>query len=259
MRIIFLFIGVIFFENLSFPQSFENFVDTRDGKSYRSIKIGRQVWMAENLSTQYFRNGDIIPHAKTKEEWLQASTNKTPAWCYYENDSTNNQYFGKLYNWYAVDDKRGLAPEGWIIPISTDISQLVEYLCNLKAIDKVNGCASPEPCKCAYADIGDMMKLSINKDWGRKANNKSGWSSTPGGMRGVWLYSEGLVANFKLKGQLGEWWLADSKELSDSYKKMYPNHPGFSNSFYMEAKNNFVQQIETEKGFGFSVRCIRAD
>ncbi|MCH8535382.1 MAG: fibrobacter succinogenes major paralogous domain-containing protein [Flavobacteriaceae bacterium] len=93
-----------------------------------SAKIGNQVWMTKNLDVERFRNGDLIPHAKTKEEWSEALNNKTPAWCYFNNDPKNGATHGKMYNWYAVKDKRGLAPEGWKIPKSKDWEILVSNL-----------------------------------------------------------------------------------------------------------------------------------
>jgi uncharacterized protein (TIGR02145 family) len=76
------------------------------------ITIGDQVWMAENLSVDTFRNGDPIPHAETDEQWVDASENGQPAWCYYDNDPANGKKYGKLYYWHAVNDPPGLAPEG---------------------------------------------------------------------------------------------------------------------------------------------------
>lgn len=82
----------------------------------KSIKIGNQTWMTENLNVDNFQNGDIIPEAKTTEEWEQAGKRQQPVWCYYDYDINNGKKYGKLYNWYAVNDPRGLAPKGWHIP-----------------------------------------------------------------------------------------------------------------------------------------------
>jgi hypothetical protein len=82
----------------------------------KEMKIGNQIWMAENLNVDKFRNGDLIPEAKTDEEWITADENNQPAWCYINNDPATANNFGKLYNWPAVADPRGLAPEGWHIP-----------------------------------------------------------------------------------------------------------------------------------------------
>lgn len=80
------------------------------------VKIGDQIWMPENLNVDTFRNGDSIHHMQTKEEWDDAAHNEVPAWCYYDFDPSNGEKYGKLYNWHAVNDPRGLAPDGWRVP-----------------------------------------------------------------------------------------------------------------------------------------------
>jgi uncharacterized protein (TIGR02145 family) len=99
-----------------------------DGKVYKTVVIGTQNWMAENLNTSKFRNGDPIPEAKTDEEWKKAKDNEQPAWCYYNNDSELGERCGKLYNWHAVIDPRGLAPNGWHISTKYDWTILCDYL-----------------------------------------------------------------------------------------------------------------------------------
>jgi uncharacterized protein (TIGR02145 family) len=103
------------------------------------VKIGNQIWMAKNLDVAHFRNGDPIPEAKSIRDWEKAGKNKKPAWCYFENNAKNNGGIGKLYNWYAVKDERGLAPDGWRIPSVEDWSNLLETLGGEKqAIKKIN-------------------------------------------------------------------------------------------------------------------------
>lgn len=93
---------------ISYSQQLGTFTDTRDGITYKTVKIGTQTWMAENLITTKFRNGDPVPEAKSDDEWVV----KKSSWCYYDNDPKNGLKYGKLYNWYALMDPRGLAPEG---------------------------------------------------------------------------------------------------------------------------------------------------
>lgn len=95
---------------------------------YKTVTIGTQVWMKENLNVSTFRNGDPIPEAKTDEEWKAAGDAKQPAWCYYDNDPNNGAKYGKLYNWYAVNDSRGLAPEGWHVPTDQEWTDLIGFL-----------------------------------------------------------------------------------------------------------------------------------
>lgn len=100
----------------------------RDGNSYGTVRIGNQEWMDRNLATSRFRNGDLIPEAKTPEEWLMYTREGKPAWCVQKNDKENNELYGKLYNWYAVIDSRGLAPRGWHIPADEEWKALTDYL-----------------------------------------------------------------------------------------------------------------------------------
>lgn len=92
------------------------------------VTIGNQVWMTKNLDVSTFSNEDPIPQAKTNEEWEKAGQNGEPAWCYYDNNPDNGDRYGKLYNWYAVNDPRGLAPKGWKIPSVDDWSRLTDFL-----------------------------------------------------------------------------------------------------------------------------------
>ena len=94
----------------------------------QEIKIGNQIWMTENLGVDYFRNGDEIPRVESIDEWVKASEAGQPAWCYYNNDSNKGKKYNKLYNWFAVNDPRGLAPEGWHIPNDLECKILTNNL-----------------------------------------------------------------------------------------------------------------------------------
>ena len=102
-----------------------------DGNIYKTIQIGDQVWMAENLKVSHFRNGEPIAHAKSKIEWARYGEGIFtifPQWASPGFDSSNEKIHGKLYNWHAVNDARGLAPEGWHIPTKEEWEQLANYL-----------------------------------------------------------------------------------------------------------------------------------
>jgi uncharacterized protein (TIGR02145 family) len=94
----------------------------------QSVTIGTQTWTTKNLDVATFRNGDAIPQAKTFKEWKDAGNNKQPAWCYYDDDAKNGTKYGTLYNWYAVNDARGLAPAGWHIPTDEEWTVLSTFL-----------------------------------------------------------------------------------------------------------------------------------
>ena len=94
----------------------------------QEIKIGTQTWTTKNLDVSKFRNGEAIPLAKTNAEWELAGQNQQPTWCYYENKGENGTTYGKLYNWYAVNDPRGLAPTGYHVPTDAEWTILTDYL-----------------------------------------------------------------------------------------------------------------------------------
>lgn len=94
-----------------------------DGNKYNTMKIGKQVWTLQNLNVEHYRNGDLIPKIKDVNK-LQESTEG--AWCHFWNDKEKDEIFGKLYNWYAVNDSRGLAPEGWHIPDDKDWLEFIK-------------------------------------------------------------------------------------------------------------------------------------
>ena len=114
----------------------------QNGNEFDTVQIGFQTWSCQNLNVDKFRNGDPIHHAKSENEWVNASRNKQPAWCYFDNDPGNGNKHGKLYNWYAVNDARGLAPEGWRVPTDDDWHQFVNnfggFPTNIKKIKKNN-------------------------------------------------------------------------------------------------------------------------
>ena len=96
-----------------------------DGNTYPSIVINTRRWMSKNLEVTKYRNGDVIPEVTDFTQWNNLTTG---AWCYYANTSTNGITYGKLYNWYAINDPRGLAPAGWSIPTDQEWTSLVTFL-----------------------------------------------------------------------------------------------------------------------------------
>lgn len=104
---------------------------TYDGFTYHTIKIGNQFWTIENAHVTHYRNGDFIRNLKTNTEWAGAKTaTDSGAWCYYNNtnNSDSQKLYGKLYNWYAVNDTRGLAPQGWHVANNKDWDKLMDNL-----------------------------------------------------------------------------------------------------------------------------------
>ena len=188
-------------------------------KQYNSVRIGGQIWMSENLNVSHFRNGDSIPEVRTPEDWEKAGKEQKPAWCYYDNNPENNSKFGKLYNWYAVNDPRGLAPAGWHIPDDVEWKKMTESLGGgMKAI----------------------QKMKSKTDWPSSStgNNESGFSALPGGYR----YDYGF---FYSAGLFGVWWSSPAESVSFAWLFYQIHHFGKAFRYF------------PNKAFGFSVRCVK--
>jgi uncharacterized protein (TIGR02145 family) len=140
---------------------------------YESVRIGNQEWMTRNLDVDRFRNGDLIPHIESKEEWKNAGENGHPAWCYYDNDLENGKKYGKLYNWFAVNDPRGLAPKGWHIP-SKEEWDILEYFLGWKK-KSLNNLKSVEGWEAWIDEDGEIQNGN--------GDNLSGFNVLPGGYR----------------------------------------------------------------------------
>ncbi len=185
----------------------------------QSVTIGTQTWTATNLDIATFRNGDAIPQAKTTEEWKAAGENKQAAWCYYENNSENGTKYGKLYNWYAVNDSRGLAPAGYHIPTDEEWTVLSTFL--------------------GGEDIAGK-KMKSTSGWNDDGNgtNSSGFSVLPGGYR---LFD----GNFYNVGYHGYWWSASEYNESNARLRR------------LDYSSSNLYRYFDRKSYGFSVRCVR--
>jgi uncharacterized protein (TIGR02145 family) len=190
----------------------------RNSANSGHIKIGTQIWASKNLDVTLFRNGESIQEAKTNEEWLNAGNEGKPAWCYYGNNPGNNKKYGKLYNWFAVNDTRGLAPAGWHVPGDEEWTILIGFLGgeNNAAIE---------------------MKSKTGWEYAGNGTNMSGFSAIPGGYRNF----NGAFGYFITNGY---WW---------SSSKADDNNAWFRNLYYF---NNIVTRDRDRKSVGFSVRCV---
>jgi hypothetical protein len=110
---------------VSFATLFPGAVVDIDGNAYHTVTIGNQVWMVENLKVTHYRNGDAIPNVTDGTAWLDLTTG---AYCEYDNDVNNVATYGRLYNWYSVNDSRNIAPAGCHVPSDDDWQTLVDYL-----------------------------------------------------------------------------------------------------------------------------------
>jgi len=99
----------------------------QEGKTFKTVKIGDQLWMAENLNVTHFRNGEEIPTGKASSDWQREGEAGNPMWCNQGNDPELSKKYGRLYNWFAVNDKRGLAPKGWHVATDAEWKKLIDF------------------------------------------------------------------------------------------------------------------------------------
>jgi uncharacterized protein (TIGR02145 family) len=206
-------------------------IDSRK-EIYREVQIGNIIWMGSNLNVNTFRNGDTIPEARSNREWFEAASFERPAWCK-SNDG------GKLYNWYAVNDARKLAPQGWRIPNSNDFQYLIDY-----AVDEEDNNAD----LLIKAFDWNVNKKSISFfssffNWILGTNKSINFQAKPSGIRDVHgEYSR--VSDF----EAGFWSSSSAYDMGKSLKLD-------RSEFY----HKYVRAIPSicNKGKGYSVRCIK--
>lgn len=152
-----------------------------NNQDLNEVKIGNQIWMKNNLNLNKFQNGDVILQAKTKEEWKMAYKNKQPAWCYYDNNPNNGQKYGKIYNYYALNDQRELAPKGWHIASKNEFLELARSTKEVD-IERINAKAG------GYRDkYGNFKKKGEKAIWKCATRNTSEKN---------WGYSKKIKSNF---------------------------------------------------------------
>jgi len=192
-----------------------------DGNVYKTVQIGRQVWMAENLRTTRYRNGEDIPYARASEAW---TTEAVGMRCAYDHDDALADRYGQLYNFYAVQDERGLCPSGWHVPSDEEWNEL-EGALGLSSVDaKQSG---------ARGIHGAAMK---SEAW--DGTNSSGFSALPGGCRVS-------VSFFSYEGDFGYWWSSSAYGTDYAWCR------------YLASGNANVSRGNDSQRDGFSVRCVR--
>jgi len=190
-----------------------------DSNIYPTVKIGDQWWMAENLKVTRYRNGDDIPIVTDDTEWKNLTTG---AYCNYNNNSDNADIYGRLYNWYAVNDSRNIAPLGWHVPSDEEWQTLIDYL-------------------GGESVAGGKLKETGTTHWNSPnvgATNESGFAALPGGYRS----SDG---NFGSLGIYAFFWSSTESSSNGAWDRIL---------YYYNAnvyRNNYDKQC------GFSLRLVR--
>ena len=209
-----------------------------DGNIYHTVTIGTQTWMLENLKTTKFRNGESIPNVTDNAAWAGLTT---AAWCDYDNSPANGSIFGHLYNWYAVNDSRNIAPAGWHIASDNEFTILLNYLIeNGYNYDKSltgNKVAKSVASKTFWKQsfLADTPGGSLS------TNNTSGYNALPGGLR---------------NDNNGEFISINDGSLFWTSTNYTVNSARYWALFY---GYRYFERYSTLKSDGFSVRCIKSD
>jgi uncharacterized protein (TIGR02145 family) len=205
----------------------DSIVNDYDGNWYRIINIGKQKWLNKNLAVTHFRNGDPIKYYDKSEDWKACSS---PAFCFYEEDTNNTVFYGNLYNWYVVSDKRGVCPEGWRVPSDTDWTEL----------SMMFGGAN---------NAGSELKDSAFGTWiqNNKNTNLSRFSALPSGHRN----EEG---EYERLHRYCYFW---SIESYSGNACVIPN--GCAHECSLQDETSYFLQDWGIKTRGMSIRCIKND
>ncbi len=202
-----------------------------NGYNYSSVVLGNgQEWMAENLRTTIYANGNSIPNVTAASQWASLSSG---AWAHYDNDNQYNFPYGRLYNWYAVNDARNVCPTGWHVPSDADWNILIKYL-DTTADTTCSGCFQSNVAGGYLKQTGTLYWSSPNFG----ASNISGFSSLPGGYRDVY-------GAFSEIGLYGYWWSStQSSTVAAFTRELFHNNP-------------YIGRSLRDKHDGYSVRCVR--
>ncbi len=245
MKKILIFLFIVPFLNC-YAQDYETFKDERNGQVYKTVKIFDQIWMAENLNVDKFQNGDRIRKVNSSREWIDACLQKEPVWMYFENNIDNGRKFGKIYNYYAIIDKRNLAPISFRIPSTSDFLDFS----NLAVVDlkSVSGWHSLSFTKNVLVNVNKIDRNGIpfvdidfvEREFiiGGSGNNKSGFNAFPCGRIGM----NGKPEIFG-KG-VGFWTSTDGD--------MYNSQAVFSLAW----DDKTIQITNTSFTQGFYLRCV---
>jgi uncharacterized protein (TIGR02145 family) len=189
-----------------------------DGNVYQTVHIGTQEWMAENLRTTKYANGDMISNVTDSTQWFGLTTG---AWAHYNNDSQYETPYGKLYNWYAVTDPRNVCPTGWHMPSEAEWTVLIDYLGGIPV-------------------VGRKLRSTGTQYWQTgqtPATNESGFSALPGG----------YTYDLDDMGYAGFWWSSTQDPVNAA--------AGESIAIYYD--DDYVEPLGYGKLYGMSVRCLK--
>lgn len=219
-------------KNPAEPENNKNITVTDiDDNVYQTVQIGNQIWMTENLKVTHYLNGDPIPNLADSTQW---GSLKTGALCHYNNDETNSTLYGCLYNWYAVEDSRGIIPQGWHIP--TDQEWII--------LEMTLGMSQTDVGNNGWRGTNEGSKLAGNSllwEDGVTKNDaefgKSGFTALPAGVRSIGLLT------YVGQGNSTEFWSSTAN--------------GNVTARELSAYRSSIARGPKSKGNGLSIRCVK--
>ena len=195
-----------------------------DGNTYKTVTIGTQTWMAENMRTSRFNDGSVIYQIKNEEDWDPIWNTDTAAWVYYNHNETYNMKYGKLYNWYSINpltnDNKNICPSGWHVPSDSEWNILIEKLGGISIAG------------------GKMKELGI-ESWNsidEETTNTSLFTGLAGGA------AEGDMSDF---GYSGYWWSSTEDDESGGWSRE------------LNYNKNDIKRRSIEKRACLSIRCVK--
>ncbi len=198
-------------------------VKDNEGNEYLTVVIQDQEWISENLRVSKYNNGSSIPHVQNMEEWAKLESG---AWCYHSDD--DGKVYGKLYNWYAVNDKRGICPKGWHVPTDKEWNIMIN---EFKGIHLAGGKLK------STATVPDDHPRWINPN--ANATDEIEFSAVPGGIRTP-------DGEFKFLGSFGAYWTNSETHGENAWK------------YGMSYNDSKIYRHRRDKNYGYSVRCVRS-
>lgn len=222
------------------------FLSLNNSTFAQTVTIGTQVWTTKNLNVTTFRNGDPIPQAKSIDEWEAAGDNKQPAWCYLNYNPKNGTKYGVLYNWYALNDTRGLAPLGYHLPSDTEWETLISYFGNSEnaGMKLKNERGWP---KCT--NLNELWRRELRKGGLQIPRNRhflkfkynSGFAGLPSG----YLVYPGFNKYYEATAY---WWIYTEEDENDT---------GHGRCISLHCSSDMVMKNSFPFEGGAAVRCIK--
>ena len=208
------------FSYSNFAQNQRDSVTDSDNNVYHTVAIGNQIWIVENLKTTHYNNGDPIPNISNPTQW---SYQTVGTYCDYKNKPKNSEIYGRLYNWYAMNDSRKICPSGFHVPTSAEWDTLIVFLGDsIKAVRRMK-------------ETGSMHWKGANES----SNNSSGFTALPGGFRA-------FEGTFVVLGKGAYWWASNANKDNEGYY-----------TFIFSGRATIGRDTGADKEPGHSVRCIK--